>query len=352
MQHRTLAPEHSTTANITFFLGLGAHKGGTTSMNAVLTGVEAFTSKRIFTHLVHSEPKECHFLERQPKNFTLRAYLDACWQGRCAAEHDATAVCFEIAPRYILQGTTGAMMSLLPNVKAFALLRDPIARSWSGYLQYAVKAAAGKDEPLPNFRTLAPAEIQAYKRCAARAAEWPAVQSCVLTELTRPSITALVAVRANSSLVRNFGLPVCRGLYAPQLRHLRKSFRGDLKLMLSEIYFADPIPLLLDLLAWAVPSIAGRVSTSELQLLVSRAAANKRTRNSRASVGLLAAEPPLGAEDPLSSELHDFFAPFSVALRCDFPQLAKSSFAKWLPESCPYSCTHREIGCCGFAKFL
>ena len=314
--------------NVTFLVGLGTHKGGTTSLNAVLTGVEAITS-RMSERLVHSEPKECHFLEKP--NGVIEAYLNACWQRRCSANHNSTAVCFEISPRYMLRSGVGAMLSLLPNVRAFALLRDPIARAWSGYLQYVMK-----DQPLPTFRTLVRAEMRAYQRCAApdaRVAEWLAVQSCVLTNLMHPSNKAFPALRANSSIVRHFGLPVCRGLYALQLRHLRKSFRGELHLMLSEMYFSDPVPLLHDLLAWAAPSVVGRVTTSELHLLARRAASS--FRNSRAS---MAKEPlVLNVTDPLHSELHHFFVPFSAALRCDYPQLAKSPYATWLPDSCPHT---------------
>jgi len=315
--------------NVNFLVGLGTHKGGTTSFNALLIGVAAIT-RGMSEHFVHSEPKECHFLEtaRSVSSATLsttyETYLNKCWQHRCSAEHNATAVCFEISPRYMFRPDTGFMLSLIPNVKVFALLRDPIARAWSGYLQYAVK-----DQPLPDFRTLVRAEMQAYPRCAtqdAGMAGWPAVQSCVLTSLAYPSNEAFPALRANSSMVRNFGLPVCRGLYAPQLRHLRKSFREELYLMLSEVYFADPVPLLHDLIAWAAPSVVESISASQLQHLVQSAASSK---NSRAS--MTAETMP----NVMHTELRNFFMPFNVELRCDYPKHMKSPYATWLPDSCP-----------------
>ena len=148
------------------FLGIGAAKSGTTMLDQLLREHPDVFLPEVL--------KEAHFFDRHFERG------QGWYEGLFAPA--GSRVCGEISPAYLYEPEVpGRIASLLPEVKLFAIVRDPVERAFSNY-KYAV-SQFGEKRPFGRFMRENPAVVGKgrYAEQLGRYTEWfPREQLLVL----------------------------------------------------------------------------------------------------------------------------------------------------------------------------
>jgi len=105
-------------SRLPFFLGVGAQKGGTTTLQALL---------QLHPDVFLPPAKELHY-------FTLQFLEGEGWYREQFAAARPDQCCGEITPYYLFHpAAPERIKALLPQVRLLVLLRDPVERALSGY---------------------------------------------------------------------------------------------------------------------------------------------------------------------------------------------------------------------------
>ena len=166
----------------------------------------------------------------------------------------------DASPSYIIFPAVPRLMGhMLPATRFIAMLRDPVSRAWSGYLQSLTSYGRNGDKnDLVSFGEAVELEIGIIEQCEDLFPDprrrytdciWPFFTAEVLEDTLRSGASSpfvgkagfeLAAGRCTAGMLRKHSL-VIRGLYYFQIKMwLDEVGRNRLHVVYSESYFADP----------------------------------------------------------------------------------------------------------------